>query len=92
MAARFFRIVDGREAPNIPPPLRLSCDEFRKKLEEFGKADQQDGAAQSALKKDGVIVDSQQYAKLNQGRLDRLWDIKRYQDGAQAAGCPNTGH
>lgn len=86
-AARFFRIVDGIETPNIPSPLLLSCDEFRRKIDEFRKADQQDSKAQAALKKDGVIVDSQQFAKLNQGKLDRLWDFKRYSDGAQAAGC-----
>ena len=86
-AARFFRIVDGNEKPNITPPLLLSCDEFRIKIEEIRKAEQQDSNAQAALKKDGLIVDSQQFAKLNQGRLDRLWEFKRYSDGAQAAGC-----
>jgi len=86
-AARFFRIVEGSEKPNVLPPLLLSCDEFKRKIEELQKAEHQDSKAQAALKKDGVIVESQQYAKLNQGRLDRLWSFKRYLDGAQAAGC-----
>ena len=77
---------DYKEPVQIFP--RISCEEYQQKINEMIKLDTDRVAAMRALKRpDGVVTNSAEHQKLNQQRIDMLWDWKYFTDGAKAAKC-----
>jgi len=68
---------------------RISCEEYQIKIDELKKLDRERVVAMKALQsEDGRrITDGVTHDRLNQERLDMLWDWKLYNDGARAKAC-----
>jgi hypothetical protein len=67
---------------------QISCGEYQAKIDEMTRLDRERSDAIFALKRpDGVVADSVKHSRLNQQRIDMLWDWKLYTDGAMKAGC-----
>lgn len=81
------RLSGEHREPEIAYP-QISCAEYQAKLDEISRLDEERSAAMNALKRPGgVVSDSAKYSRLNQQRIEMLWDWKLYTEGAKKAGC-----
>ena len=79
---------DGEYKEPVTIYPKISCEEYRAKIDEMKRADNERVAAMHALERaDGVVTDGARYNQLNQQRIAMLWDWKLYTDGAKATGC-----
>jgi hypothetical protein len=80
--------IDGSYRAPEPDYPDLPCAAYQTHLETLRQQDADRVAALRALKRpDGVVTDSAQWARLNQARIDALWDVKKFTDGAKAHQC-----
>ncbi len=69
----------------------ISCEEYQQKIDEMKSLDKERVAAMQALKReDGRVMDGAKHDRLNQQRIEMLWDWKLYNDGAKAGACVIT--
>jgi hypothetical protein len=67
---------------------RISCDAYAAEIAKMNKLDAERSAEMDGLRRPGgVIVNGARFREVNKLRLDMLWDLKFYNDGAKAAGC-----
>lgn len=88
LADEYTERLAGRYKDAVVSYPDISCAEYRAKFDEMRNLDLERVAAMQALKRaDGVVTNSARHNELNQQRIDMLWDLKYYTDGAKAAGC-----
>jgi hypothetical protein len=84
----YSKRMNGEYKEPVVTYPQISCNEYQAKIDEMARLDKERSDAMSALKRpDGVITDSAEHARLNQQRIDMLWEWKLYTDGAKKAGC-----
>jgi hypothetical protein len=67
---------------------QISCSEYQAKIDDMTRLDKERSDAMRALKRpDGLVTDGAEHTRLNQQRIDMMWDWKLYTDGAKKAGC-----
>lgn len=76
--------LTGRYREPVVEYPKLSCDEYRAKIDGMRELDRQRSARMRELAAGGGGAER---AQLNQARIDMLWDWKLYTDGAKANGC-----
>jgi hypothetical protein len=81
------RLNGEYKEPVIDYP-QISCSQYQAKINEMIRLDRERSDAMLALKRpDGGVGDSAEHSRLNQQRIDMMWDWKLYTDGANKAGC-----
>jgi hypothetical protein len=84
----YSKRMNGEYKEPVVTYPQISCSEYQAKIDEMAKIDKERSDAMRALKRpDGVVTDSAEHARLNQQRIDMLWEWKLYTDGAKKAGC-----
>lgn len=86
---RFYKLTgQSASAPARPAPSQqTSCDTLQARVDELNAEERKDIAAQEKLKVDGRVTDGTRWSELNQSRVDRQFQFKRYAEDARAAGC-----
>lgn len=90
MAEEYFARLEGRYMEPVKIYPNLTCEEYMAKIDAMKKLDEERVASMRALQRsDGVVTDGPRHNELNQQRIDMIWELKQYTDGAKAAGCEN---
>jgi hypothetical protein len=80
--------IDGSYRAPAPDYPDLPCPAYQTHLEAMRQQDAARVAALRALRRpDGVVTNGAEAARLNQQRIDALWEVKRFTDGAAAHHC-----
>lgn len=88
LSEEFQTLAQGqRPLPQVEYP-KLSCPEYKARLDELQKLEQQYvGEMQSLKRPDGVTVNGARHDELNQSRIELFNEAARYAKGAALAEC-----
>lgn len=80
--------LSGRYSDPVVEYPKLSCDEYQRKIDALGELDAQRSLRMREIAKNGGGPGGRsEYEQLNKARIDMLWDLKLYTEGAKAMGC-----